>query len=334
MYTVLSLPLDNAFAINNRGEVAGNVTAPLPPGDRQENPEQTTRVQAAVYAGGRIRRLSGLRPSLSAAVGGINDRGEVVGTLSKTTSGAVTVVESIAVLWDRNGALRVLSKPGERSAGTGINQHGQSVGVYIGDWAQTDQAFLRSGGKAMILGRFNAVGINDRGQVVGSRDRGAVENRRSVGGGTMAVLWHNGKRRDLGMGTGSSSEARAINNRGQIVGSILWTDEYAVLWDNGRMRELPSLPAGGSSSARSINDRGDVVGSVTDANGVSHAVLWQNGKILRLDQVVKLPAGAIFEEAVSINNRRQIVVTGYRSDNTSHFRGSSCVYLLTPRGIS
>ena len=64
----------------------------------------------------------------------------------------------------------------------------------------------------------------------------------------------------------------AINDRGQVVG---WSqtkakDKYgepiahAFLWQNGRMRDLGTLPGESNSGATAINERGQVVGSSGD----------------------------------------------------------------------
>jgi probable HAF family extracellular repeat protein len=82
--------------------------------------------------------------------------------------------------------------------------------------------------------------------------------------------------RDLGVLAGDLlSYARAINNRGQVVGRnngdgeglTLYGDDVrnrAWLWESGRMTDLNSLIPPGSGwrleSANDINDRGQIVG--------------------------------------------------------------------------
>jgi probable HAF family extracellular repeat protein len=69
-----------------------------------------------------------------------------------------------------------------------------------------------------------ALGINNRGQVVGSSD--------TASGDTHAFLWEDGEMTDLGHLGGSSSVATGINNRGQVVGQSATFAGYnhAVLW--------------------------------------------------------------------------------------------------------
>src|SRR5688500_16892239 len=75
------------------------------------------------------------------------------------------------------------------------------------------------------------------------------------------------ERRFIGLPTpsGAGSEARAINNRGQIVGRVAhangfaYGDSKAVLWERGRMVYLDTRQ-GWLSTAHDINDLGQVVG--------------------------------------------------------------------------
>jgi probable HAF family extracellular repeat protein len=95
--------------------------------------------------------------------------------------------------------------------------------------------------------------INNRNQVVGAS---TVPGDASLFHG---FLWENGRLTDLGTWPGGfHSEARDINDRGQIVGMAF--DEvfrtHAVIWEDGRMRELASPPGAVAVSATDINDAG------------------------------------------------------------------------------
>ena len=83
--------------------------------------------------------------------------------------------------------------------------------------------------------------------------------------------------KDLGTLGGPHSSARAISDRGQIVGmSYITLSEYhAYLWtETGGMTDLGTLPGGTLSFALNINNLGQVVGWSTTASGQRHAVLW------------------------------------------------------------
>ncbi len=80
---------------------------------------------------------------------------------------------------------------------------------------------------------------------------------------------------DLGTLGGTFSDARAINERGQVVGESTTAtgEEHAFLWQDGTMSDLGTL-SGDQSEANGINNRGQVVGGSTTATGDFHAVLW------------------------------------------------------------
>ena len=82
---------------------------------------------------------------------------------------------------------------------------------------------------------------------------------------------------DLGALPGGISSAEALNNRGQIVGSnssVASGEVHAILWEDGQIIDLGTLPGGTRSSAQAINDRGQIVGGSITASGGFNAVLW------------------------------------------------------------
>ena len=88
---------------------------------------------------------------------------------------------------------------------------------------------------------------------------------------------------DLGGLGGGSSQAVAINNRGQVAGDSYvkagaW---HAFVWQNGKMTDLGTL-GGDRSYAEAINDAGQVVGWSTTAGGEGRAFLWERGKMTDL----------------------------------------------------
>jgi uncharacterized membrane protein len=117
--------------------------------------------------------------------------------------------------------------------------------------------------------------------------------------------------------SGASSEARAINNHGQVVGRVgvahgfAYTDSRAVLWERGQLIYLDTRP-GWQSRAHDINDLGQVVGvehrgeswevSDRDSFDAPRAILWDNGQRIELQRVGNGCSGAN-----AINNRGQIV---------------------------
>jgi probable HAF family extracellular repeat protein len=138
----------------------------------------------------------------------INDAGLIVGYCFYSTSFYTT-----ASLWDNVGITSLGSLGSDYNYAWGINNYDQIVGE------SGSHAFLwENGSGGMIdLGIGSAVAINDYAQVVGSS-------------GGAAFLWENGTMYDLNTllvgGSGwMLSEATAINNVGQIVGSGLINGE-------------------------------------------------------------------------------------------------------------
>ncbi len=137
----------------------------------------------------------------------------------------------------------------------------------------------------------SAEGINDASQVVGAL--GSPANFPAV-----AVLWQDDTITDLGTLGLERSEARAINNAGQIVGSSVPVTggQHAVRWENGTITDL------GPGEAHDINEAGQIVGYRVTDTGEHIAVLWQGGTVTDLGP----------GEALGINEVGQIVgYTGY-----------------------
>ena len=80
---------------------------------------------------------------------------------------------------------------------------------------------------------------------------------------------------DLGALGGLYSNARDINNSGQVVGTVNASgEEHAFLWDSSTgMIDIGTL-GGALSYGAGINDSGQVVGSASLASGYSRAFLW------------------------------------------------------------
>ncbi len=118
---------------------------------------------------------------------------------------------------------------------------------------------------------------------------------------------------DLGSLGADWSEAHAVNDRGQVVGS----SGHAFLWQDGTMTDLGTL-GGDTSGAQDINDRGQVVGwsevpAGDPAADLRHAFLWQDGTMTDLGTL-----GGGWSQASAINERGQVVGTSYTAEGDRH----------------
>src|SRR5262245_28522464 len=152
-----------------------------------------------------------------------------------------------------------------------LNDAGQVVGAVNG------RAFLLQDGVVTDLGTLGgpsspANASNNHGVIVGSS---ALDSTTP----SVAFLWQDGVMTDLGLGNQSS--AAAINDAGQVVGTV---NGRAFLWQDGVVTDLGTLGGPGGASAADINNAGQVVGTASSTEpGVfglgfaDHAFVWQDG---------------------------------------------------------
>jgi probable HAF family extracellular repeat protein len=176
----------------------------------------------------------------------------------------------------QNGVLYDLGTLGGiRSDAFGVN----NLGTVVGQSRTTDSgdhAFVFENGVMRDIGTFGgeasiALDVNDRGTVVGV----AEEPSRQA----FAFIWDaaGGMRKLLDM----PSSAVAINNRGDIVGTIGISGSFLI--SDGvltRLESLPEVKAAGFTAIQpeDINERGWIAGTGTLASGGARAVLLIPGR--------------------------------------------------------
>jgi probable HAF family extracellular repeat protein len=191
-----------AYAINDSGQVVGGAQG----------------IGPFLYSNGTVIDLG----DESTVAYGINNPGQVVGILNVNR----------AFLYENGVMTNLGTLPGDNySSAEDINDLGQVVGVSAPTGVNDGTAFLYSSTTGMMsLGRLLstdtysvALGINNAGQVVGWS--GTNPNFYSTSGnGVRAFLYSDGVMQDLNglIAPGSGfvlTQARAINDRGEIVGA-------------------------------------------------------------------------------------------------------------------
>ena len=123
---------------------------------------------------------------------------------------------------------------------------------------------------------------------------------------------------DLGTLGGRASLANAINKKGQIVGSSTTADgkEYAVLWENGTIKNLGALGGNPDSNfvslAADINDAGKIVGTSWTTFGES-AFLLEGSTVIYPGTL-----GGNTSSAFGISKKGEVVGSSANNDGYTH----------------
>ena len=151
--------------------------------------------------------------------------------------------------------------------------------------------------------------INNLGEVVGDGHGRAIRWR----DGVVEQLGLLRDRRDPGGGVTSNSGARAINDRGTVVGySHDAEGGRAVVWESGQpIREI-EIPQGGDfTNAKAISNSGVIGGSYEPPlpNVSNVAFIWRDGVLTDLGTLGVGVAGKAGSNTQSINDRGQVLIS-------------------------
>ncbi len=284
---VLDIPGRSGYAVdvNEFGEVAGNFL------------DEAGNIHAFSWKDGQTEVLAA-----SAQVSAINRQGMVVGWL-ETPDGPEAFIH--------DGELFLLGPMDGVSKALDVNDLDQIVGRRT---SLSEGSFLETNGWMQELAidiEGYALSINNRGQIL-------IKEIRDQGFG--ALLWENETAVDLGNLGGESTQARDLNDRGQVIG---WSEtakgEYhAFLWEEGQMIDL-TPPGFNFSSAVAINESGQILVKASAPEGDS-SFLWENGEWIDLQNF-----GTEWITVSNLNDRGQIV--GWLADEDGDIQG----FLATPR---
>ncbi len=256
----------------------------------------------------------------------INDAGQVVGGSGNN-----------AFFWeDTNGngqsdpcEMQDLGTLGyDNSIAVAINEFGQVVGYSYSDslyhpinaflWEDINQNGHADPGEIQNLGtisggsRYQALGINNKGQVVGKFE---AQVTYPAYPGHCFIWDRTSGMKDVSILTGDKIDsAYSINDAGQVVGSI------SYIWDNNTNQltrmELP--PAWGAwwCAGKAINNSGQVAGILCFQNGDWRPFLWEDGEMINLGTL-----GGRMSYAKGMNEIGQVVGNStltYANDFLNH----------------
>jgi probable HAF family extracellular repeat protein len=257
---------------------------------------------AFLWGNGEMRDLGTLGGESCAYA--INENGEAAGySYVQGSSG-----QCRAVRWSADGTLGTLGRlrdwPEHR--GGAIALSGTVVGWGSGNDGSQPVPLLWLNAKAVALPAAGgaAYDLNTSGEIAGYA---GVEGRRT------AVTWRIGLKPKALTGPGDGwSEARAINEKGHVVGFRQPKGDRAraFLYRQGNLTDLGKLGDYTMSIAQGINDSDEVVGYAwkgRDGDRTECAFLWRNGEML--DLTALLGGNVRLDRARRINNQGWIAAS-------------------------
>jgi probable HAF family extracellular repeat protein len=82
----------------------------------------------------------------------------------------------------------------------------------------------------------------------------------------------------------------------------------AVIWKNGKIKDLGTADGDSCSRAYALNARGQVVGGSGDCRSFLHAFVWEEGgSMLDLNALIPPGSGVQLTNAININDRGEIL---------------------------
>lgn len=326
--------------LNNQGMFTGfadtNVPDPYAPGGCWDG--DCLVAHTSLWQNGKLTDLGSLEGGPNSESNWISENGQIAGDSQNGLLDPFGGWQIHGVVWKQGQIFDVGTlRGGYDSLARAVNNDGVVVGLsttlvpdlhsMIMDFGlpfefQT-RAYRWKNGVLKDLGTLGgpdamALGINERGQIVGNS---YVDFEKSPGCGTLttgAFIWEKGKMHNLGSLGGTCTEVplttTAINNRGQVIGaSFLPGDQvfHPFLWERDNLVDLGTL-GGNFGYAVTLNQLGDVVGWQTRPgnDNVIHATLWSSGKITDLGALGPGQCSTPF----AINGRKQVVGTSGACD--------------------
>ncbi|MDD2337265.1 MAG: hypothetical protein PHD01_11885 [Geobacteraceae bacterium] len=310
----------NAVEINNNGDIVGNAFFT---GDDYRH--------GTLWSDGVAYDLGTLGGTSTAS--SINDAGVIVGSSYISTSPGgnhAAIFSTSAPPVDIQPA--VPYSINTESSVSEINNSGQMAGYAETDllgqvpilWSDSSTYQILDAGP-LNMGYVNS--LNNLGQMAGGIAIQKTYDNGYVGYHTEAAFWDaDGTLTHLGVFDGWASYTHDINDLGQVLVGVLdetLLNEWSIVWQNGEVVETLAGLGGGRTEAQAINNNGQIVGTAQTADDSWHAVLWQDGEIIDLNDYLS-DASMVLVYAADINEKGQIVGYGHRAD------GTKFAFLLNP----
>jgi len=262
----------------------------------------------------------------------INERGQVIGKSYRTilkNKVEQWIDSSYNFIWNERAGFQKLEKP---------------VGSYLDGLSAIND-------KGQITGSSETLGVEEKKAKMAALppDRRPYEGNLIPGG---AFIWQAGVTTSLRLAEAWSSGGADINNQGEIIGGMsLYPDadeiltsgtrelaeienamrhsHHFFLWKSGQAVDLGESGNDHLATRPAINNAGDAVFSYIDLSQTKEvgmgrrSILYQRGTRHRLEGFAARDSGWLLSNAVDINNRGQILGTGF-------YQNRQRTFLLTP----
>jgi len=270
----------------------------------------------------------------------VNSHGQVAGVALNDTPdpysffdfvfcGSSGGTQTRAFLWDENNGMQDLGTLGSGNDALAffVNDAGQVAGFgytnstpnpatglptfhpFVWDKKRGMQDLGSFGGTAVMT--LN--GFNQRGEVVGTLTL--------PGDATWhPFLWDGKQLNDLGTFGGDQDFGNWINDAGDVVGQGAFPGDqvfHGFLWSKGKKTDLGLLPGDSFSDTSVINSRRQIVGISGNSTSAS-AVLWEDGQIFDLNNLIAPDSALTLYWAVYINDRGEIATFAVDAKGNNH----------------
>src|SRR5580693_4803330 len=353
MYTIQDLgtlpnfPSCTATAISQSGNVTGYCT---PAGG---SILLGTNTRGFIYSNGKMTDLGQATSAVALVPTGVNDAGLVVGGYVDIN---LLKGVSLAPFIYQNGSIQQYTGIPPNCGPFGLNNAGQSAATQVlaggFNFFVESQAFeLTAGSGAMGLPPVKAsqgvaFGISSANNWIAGASAAVAS---SVVGLITPTLWHNGVAQTLPAVPGfNDATATGVNQSGMATGMGFTFNfseiqdgnatGHALLFNNGAVTDLGTLPGDKTSAGVGINNSGSIVGFSTSqppdislftagllepALSNSHAFVYANGTMIDLTRQLPNGTGWQLSSASAINDAGQIAGTGI-------IKQQQHAFLLTP----